>query len=154
MGILCTIHSPSSDLFQLFDRVIVMSTGRTIYNGPVSNIQSYFSNLGAPLPDYTNPADYLIRVAIDPKLVGLHLSVLRLDKECRDTYVKYVGHMKDEENFNLNLTQIEEQRSISFAKEYFIVLRRFFIYTLRDPRGMISISVMGIGIGLLYGLVF
>ena len=47
MAILCTIHSPSSDLFQQFDRVIVLSSGRTIYNGPVSNINSYFSALGA-----------------------------------------------------------------------------------------------------------
>jgi hypothetical protein len=56
------------------------------------------------LPDYTNPADYLIRLATDPSLVGLHLSVGRLEKECKDNFVNYVKNMKDEENFNLNLT--------------------------------------------------
>lgn len=154
MAILCTIHSPSTDLFECFDRVICMSVGRTIYNGPVKGINGYFSGLGSPLPAYTNPSDYLIRLAIDPKLVGLHYSVMRLEKECKETYVNYVKNMKDEENFNLNLTQIEDQRSISFSKEYFIVLKRFFIYTLRDPRGMISITVMGLFIGLIFGLVY
>jgi len=60
------------------------------------------------LPDYTNPADYLIRLATDPSLVGLHLSVGRLEKECKEHFVSYVKNMKDEENFNLNLTQIED----------------------------------------------
>jgi ABC-type multidrug transport system ATPase subunit len=36
MAILCTIHSPSSDLFQIFDRVILLSAGYTIYNGPTN----------------------------------------------------------------------------------------------------------------------
>lgn len=104
MAILCTIHSPSTDLFHQFDRVIVMSVGRTIYNGPVNQVNRYFSALGSPLPAYTNPADFLIRVAIDPKLVGLHLSVMKLEKQCKDSYVNIVRNMKDEENFNLNLT--------------------------------------------------
>lgn len=94
MSILCTIHSPSSDLFMVFDRCILLSVGYTLYNGPVGNVDSYFRALGAPLPDYTNAADFLIRIATDPALVKLHYSVARLAKECKDSYVNHVKNIK------------------------------------------------------------
>lgn len=34
MAVLATIHQPSAELFFLFDRVIVLSDGFTIFNGP------------------------------------------------------------------------------------------------------------------------
>lgn len=90
MSILCTIHSPSSDLFMVFNRCILLSAGYTIYNGPVGNVNSYFSAHGAPLPDYTNAADFLIRIATDPALVSLQYSTPRLAKECKEQYVNHV----------------------------------------------------------------
>lgn len=63
MTIICTIHQPSSELFQIFDRAIVLSRGYTIYNGEVKNITPYFSNLGIEFPRFSNPADYLLKIA-------------------------------------------------------------------------------------------
>jgi ABC-type multidrug transport system ATPase subunit len=41
-SIVCTLHQPSSDLFKLFDRVICLSEGHTLYNGSVADIKPYF----------------------------------------------------------------------------------------------------------------
>lgn len=38
MGILATIHSPSSELLFQFDRVMLLSEGYTIYNGPPQDV--------------------------------------------------------------------------------------------------------------------
>lgn len=38
MAVLATIHQPSSELFMLCDRVILLSEGFTIYNGPPSKV--------------------------------------------------------------------------------------------------------------------
>lgn len=82
-SIICTLHQPSSDLFKLFDRVICLSEGRTIYNGPVSQIKSYFeSHFDVVFPRYTNPSDYLIKLAIDPTLVGGKLTSEALTERC------------------------------------------------------------------------
>ena len=41
--IVFTIHQPNSDIFELFDRVMLMVEGRFIYQGPQKDIQNYFS---------------------------------------------------------------------------------------------------------------
>ena len=42
MSVLATIHQPSSELFMLFDRVILLSEGYTVYNGPPKDVKNYF----------------------------------------------------------------------------------------------------------------
>ncbi len=56
--IISTIHQPSSEIFYLFDDVVLLSGGQIVYHGPVQQAVAYFSLLGFPCPMYTNPADY------------------------------------------------------------------------------------------------
>lgn len=41
--IICIIHQPSSEVFELFDKILLMSEGRTAFIGDV-NINSTFTN--------------------------------------------------------------------------------------------------------------
>lgn len=43
--ILATIHTPSSAIFKIFDRIIILAEGMTIFNGPTSDIPAYFSRI-------------------------------------------------------------------------------------------------------------
>jgi ABC-type multidrug transport system ATPase subunit len=66
MGVLATIHQPSSELFMLFDRVILLSEGFTIYSGPPDKVAAFFSNWGFNMPKFSNPADKLSKIASAP----------------------------------------------------------------------------------------
>lgn len=44
--IICTIHQPSSATFQLFDKVLFLAAGKTMYFGPVSEVVNHFAALG------------------------------------------------------------------------------------------------------------
>jgi len=46
MTIMATIHQPAADIFFKFDRVIVLSEGYTIYNGPPSLVREHFLKFG------------------------------------------------------------------------------------------------------------
>jgi ABC-type multidrug transport system ATPase subunit len=82
-SIICTLHQPSSQLFKLFDRVICLSDGQTIYNGSVSDIKPYFMRqFNVEIPTFNNPSDFLIKLAIDPTLVKGTLSVQSLVTTC------------------------------------------------------------------------
>ena len=59
-AIMCTIHQPSSELWSLFDKFILLSGGHTIYNGRADHTVQYFGNLGHACPVAYNPADYVL----------------------------------------------------------------------------------------------
>ncbi|XP_034243636.1 ATP-binding cassette sub-family G member 1-like [Thrips palmi] len=57
------LHQPSSRLFRLFDDVIVLGGGRSLYCGAVSEAASTFSAAGFTCPTFYNIADYVVEVA-------------------------------------------------------------------------------------------
>ncbi|KAJ4260012.1 Multidrug resistance protein [Fusarium falciforme] len=66
-AILCTIHQPSAMLFQRFDRLLLLSRGKTIYFGDVGRnskvLVDYFVRNGGPkCPAGANPAEYMLEV--------------------------------------------------------------------------------------------
>ena len=60
--IISTIHQPSSKAFALFDKLILMIDGYTIYHGQAKDAIVYFNKLGFPSPKFANPGDFMIKV--------------------------------------------------------------------------------------------
>ncbi|KAG2347847.1 pleiotropic drug resistance ABC transporter [Suillus weaverae] len=67
-AILCTIHQPSAELFQIFDRLLLLGKGgQTVYFGDIgensSTILNYLERNGAPrCGSDANPAEYILDV--------------------------------------------------------------------------------------------
>lgn len=64
-AILCTIHQPSSLLFESFDRLLLLERGgETVYFGDIGKdsrvIRDYFAKNGAFCPSNVNPAEYML----------------------------------------------------------------------------------------------
>jgi ABC-type multidrug transport system ATPase subunit len=61
--IFLTIHQPNSEIFELFDKLLLMIDGRIIYQGRNNNTEAYFSDqFNLPCPTYMNPADHFISI--------------------------------------------------------------------------------------------
>jgi energy-coupling factor transporter ATP-binding protein EcfA2 len=66
-AILCTIHQPSSLLFESFDRLLLLETGgETVYFGDIGPdskfIREYLARHGATCPPNVNPAEFMLEV--------------------------------------------------------------------------------------------
>ncbi|KAH0681705.1 ABC transporter G family member 21 [Solanum tuberosum] len=62
--VVTTIHQPSSTLFRMFDKIIVLTEGCPIYYGKSSLVMEYFASIGyAPGFNFMNPADFLLDLA-------------------------------------------------------------------------------------------
>ena len=59
-AIMCTVHQPSSELWSLFDKFILLSGGHTIYSGRADHTVQYFGDLGHACPAAYNPADFVL----------------------------------------------------------------------------------------------
>ena len=58
-----TIHQPSSRLFQMLDKLLMLSEGHAIYYGASGVAADWFHRLGFTLPYGVNAADFLLDVA-------------------------------------------------------------------------------------------
>jgi len=67
--VVLTIHQPRSNIVALFDQLILLAKGRTVYSGPFVNCQSYFDSIGFPCPPGFNIADYLVDLTMHAGLV-------------------------------------------------------------------------------------
>lgn len=58
--VLISLHQPRSDIFKLFDLVLLMTSGTPIYLGEAQHMVQYFTSIGHPCPRYSNPADFYV----------------------------------------------------------------------------------------------
>ncbi len=48
--------------YGLFDKLLLLSGGKTCYCGDATGAQAYFGGIGHPMPNLTNPADFMLRL--------------------------------------------------------------------------------------------
>ena len=58
--VISTIHQPNSDIFEMFDRLMLLAKGKIIYMNEARLAVDYFGSLGFQCPDWSNPADFFM----------------------------------------------------------------------------------------------
>lgn len=99
--IVCTIHQPRSDIFQLFDDVMLLSKGHQVYYGPAQSMLDYFQRLGYVCPTHTNPADY----ALD--LIAIDLRSPEVERASYKRLAKLTAQYRDAQQ-----QQLQQQRDL------------------------------------------
>src|ERR1700745_1906088 len=62
MIVIASIHQPSTSPLLLFDNVLLLSQGKTIYFGPPSASNHYFTSRGYPPNPMMSPADSMLEL--------------------------------------------------------------------------------------------
>lgn len=144
--VVCTIHQPSSEVFALFDRILLMAEGRTAFLGPVGDALSFFSAQGLPCPPNYNPADFYIHTLAT--IPGQEFESRKKSTEICDAYesseagqrvleiVKANRSLSSIDSQNYDLTPVEIKRS-PYKASWFAQVRAVFwrsvISVLREP---------------------
>ena len=63
MLVIASIHQPSTNTLLLFDKVLLLSGGKTVYYGPPANSMRYFVSLGHPPPPLLSPAEFMLELS-------------------------------------------------------------------------------------------
>ena len=56
----CTIHQPRAETFALFNNLLLIKAGETMYNGPIPQILPFLDACGVPIDASVNPADLVV----------------------------------------------------------------------------------------------
>ncbi|KAM7499218.1 hypothetical protein LguiA_023632 [Lonicera macranthoides] len=58
--VIMSVHQPSSRIVGLFDRLLLLSRGQTVYGGSPANLPSFFSDFGKPIPENENRIEFAL----------------------------------------------------------------------------------------------
>jgi len=58
--VISVIHQPRSSIFDMFDKLCLLSEGHAIYLGPAKEASMYFHSLGHHMHSFYNPADFFL----------------------------------------------------------------------------------------------
>ena len=58
--VVATIHQPSWAVLELFEHLLILKSGRMVYDGRVEEVVPYFEELGQMMPKNVNPIDYIM----------------------------------------------------------------------------------------------
>ena len=61
--VITTIHQPSSRLYMMLDKLMLLSDGHVMYSGRADQVHEWFAHLGCALPFGVNVADFILDLA-------------------------------------------------------------------------------------------
>jgi ABC-type multidrug transport system ATPase subunit len=160
--IIVTVHSPRSEIWNLFDRLILLTRGAPAYSGSVDECLPYFAKLGYELPPFVNPAEHLIDiVAVDNRSPELEEASTQ---RVQSIVEAWRTHMEENPPTQTQVDVVEihsksvfgrvRQTTADFLRQTRVLTARTWLVTVRDPMGMLGSLVEAIGMAVISGLVF
>lgn len=152
--IICTIHQPSSRLFQLFDNLYMLWDGQCLFQGHTKMVVPFLNKYSLTCPSYHNPASFVIEVACgehgchSKRLVNAiqngQINLKKIDdlrlirSDALDDPIDSVFNNHGESSGVSNTVQSNhmqyqpERYATSEYKQFFTILKRAFLFSRRD----------------------
>lgn len=158
MTVVAVMHQPRNSVFERFDDLILLTSGRCAYNGKASSAIEHFKSMGDKFacPRYTNPADFFLDIITEGSKIGQPLFIV-------EHYVKNVKAEKEREADNVvrgvlvRETITYRPKSVitaPFSKQFSVLLSREVTLNVRDPQKITAKAMNAIVMGLLIGAMY
>lgn len=155
--IICTIHQPSSQIFNKFDKLLLLAEGQIAYHGKASDAISFFSSINYPCPENYNPADHFIQILAEEesrkktKLICDQFSESEIAQEMRAEVKAIETNVQDEDK---NSRTNDDIYKASWFEQLSALIWRQTIATLRNPMTSTVKIVRAIIVGLILGTIY
>lgn len=158
--IVVTIHQPRSEIWGLFDNLVLLSRGSPVYSGAVSECLSWFESQGFHMPVFVNPAEHVIDLAA----VDNRSPELEAESKARVERLKLAWNEESTTRFQAvgegtapdagRGLSTQNKHGASFTRQLVVMTSRTLKTTYRDPMGMVAAIMQAILMGLCTGYIF
>lgn len=159
--IICSIHQPRSEIWQLFEHVLLLAKGSPLYSGRSVECLPYFENLGYILPPFVNPAEFLIDLAaVDTRSSEAEeSSATRVQglTQAFETSPENKGLQAVQEKSivpNGSVVEKSRQHHATLGHQIKILTQRTFKVTFRDPMGIAGSMLEAVSMAIITGWIF
>lgn len=160
--VVLTIHQPRSEIWALFDNVILLSKGSAVYSGPMTDCLPWFEAQGFQMPAFVNPADYLVDLAaVDYRSPELEEESAARVERLRLAWSEVSGKRFPTEyqpstgnDLYGRMNSARARRAASFTRQLRVMTSRTLKTTYRDPMGMLAAIMQAVVMGLCTGYIF
>lgn len=152
--VIASIHQPSSTTFNLFDRILLLSQGKTCYFGDCQKLKPYFDSLGFEMPLQMNPAEFVLDlVNVDfQREVGQN-NIAKIQQEWAEQQHHAQTRYIDPALGGKELA-IETKKGPSNISVILTLLHRSFIKSYRDVVAYFIRVLMYTGLAIMMGTVW
>ena len=153
--IVFTIHQPGFKIFNVFDRLILMSEGEFVYQGKAKNSVLYFSNIGFVCSLLINPPDFFMKI-----LFIKVRNFLTINEENHlQILISNYKHFELSNNKpkKKNLTEIDfhlKKRNTTMALQFRVIILRAFNNVKRQPMLSVMKIVQALFLSILIILIY
>lgn len=150
--VICTIHQPSWQVFQKFDKMLLMHKGRVAYHGEARvHLVNYFSAIGYAAPAQENPLDFYMR---ELQAVGDDVFPDMWDKFENKEQFKTIKELEGNVP-KLDMASLGKWKHVnSPLMQYWVLLQRTAHDSVRDKTKMLGGLMQKMMVYLLMGIVF
>lgn len=179
-----TIHQPRNNLLKLFDKILLLSEGKTVFFGSVPAALLHFSKLGYVCPESENPTDFFLDILSGATIDGdvyknseekqsakrKLLEPLYTSWKSEENRFHYSENMIDEETHKTTLTAFSQgvysashhrhQSNVLYRYfgawliQFWLLLKRSLKLIVRDRISILFSLIQTLIVVFLYGIIF
>jgi len=140
--VVITIHQPSSQIFEIIDRVCFMAAGQVAYFGPTKKVPAFFASIGLIMPSFVNPAEFAIKCLsmrddekeeFHFKRIGEIADSYKTSALAKDFHERTHGPVSERRRAYNDDLHDKSKYNASWFSQFWWIFRRSFLNTLRDP---------------------
>lgn len=157
--IITTIHQPRSEIWDLFDNLVILSRGSPMFSGPMHECVPWFAQMGFDLPPFVNPAEFTVDIAaVDNRTPVLEeettARVTRLQEAWAEAAPRKFQPGSSSEDSASNSKRPKPQQHASFLRQVRVLTDRTLKVTLRDPMGITGSILEAVLMAIITGYIF
>ncbi|EEQ97614.1 ATP-binding cassette transporter, putative [Perkinsus marinus ATCC 50983] len=151
--VMITVHQPSSEIYQLFDNVMILSAGEMVYYGKTSKVTEFFDvHGGLRCPSNFNPADFVLFVLQTEPQEIIQKLVSAYKKNAEENIVPAINSIRQTHK-QLAIDTTGPGRA-SMMVQFRELLFREIQGTMRNPVVLIMRYMILLVLGLTFALIF